>query len=201
MDAVFSTTRRHSSSLAVPPQPAAIRCAARIPSGVAALPSPSRLADTLADTAASVSASRLARGRMRRSRGRNRRASPRVRPPRSITVMTPDHRHSAPAMDSVSSTAADAPFMAAAVTAGSIPCTAPHTSAAVTISVHTRPIAMRCASSPAPAAGRIFPCAGRICAATAQYLWKRQGFWRRAVDRICKICHTETACQPHIWDN
>ena len=59
-------------------------------------------------------------------------------------------------MDSVSSTAADAPFMAAAVTAGSIPCTAPHTSAAVTISVHTRPIAMRCASSPAPAAGHIF---------------------------------------------
>ena len=31
-------------------------------------------------------------------------------------------------------------------------------------------IAMECASSPAPAAGRIFPCAGRICAATAQYL-------------------------------
>ena len=55
MEAVLSTTRRHSSSSATPPQPCAMRRAARTPSGVAALPSPSRLADTLADRAASVS--------------------------------------------------------------------------------------------------------------------------------------------------
>ena len=35
--------------MAVPPQPRAIRQAARIPRGVAAFPSPSRLADTLAE--------------------------------------------------------------------------------------------------------------------------------------------------------
>ena len=60
--------------------------------------------------------------------------------------MTPDHRHSAPAMDSVSSTAADAPSIAAAVTSPSVPYTAPHTSDAVTNSVHTMAIVMHITS-------------------------------------------------------
>ena len=51
MEAVFSTTSRHSSSLAVPLQPRAIRRAAWIPRGVAALPSPSRLAARFRQTA------------------------------------------------------------------------------------------------------------------------------------------------------
>ena len=59
MEAVFSTTSRHSSSLAVPSAPRAMRRAARIPSGVAALPSPKRLAEMLADTALSVISSLL----------------------------------------------------------------------------------------------------------------------------------------------
>ena len=60
-----------------------------------------------------------------------------------MTAITPDHRHSAPAMDSVSSTAAEAPSMAAAVTSPSVPQAAPHTSDAATISVHVTLIAMR----------------------------------------------------------
>lgn len=76
MEAVLSTTSRQSSSLATPSQPRAILRAARIPRGVAALPSPSRLAETLAETAASVSPSRLAWGSSRRKMGRKARASP-----------------------------------------------------------------------------------------------------------------------------
>ena len=47
------------------------RRAAWMPSGVAALPRPRRFAETLAETAASVSSSRLALGSRRRSSGRN----------------------------------------------------------------------------------------------------------------------------------
>ena len=142
MEAVFSTTRRHSSSLATPPQPCAMRCAARMPAGVAALPSPSKLALTLALRAASVSLSPPARGSSRRSTGRSRRDRPSAMPLRAMTSSTPDHRHSAPAMASVSSTAAPAPSSAAAVTAVNRPLTAPHTSAATTIPVHRMPIVM-----------------------------------------------------------
>ena len=71
MEAVLSTTSRHSSSLAAPPQFRAIRRAAWMPSGVAALPRPRRFAETLAETAASVSSSRLALGSRRRSSGQN----------------------------------------------------------------------------------------------------------------------------------
>ena len=63
-------------------------------------------------------------------------------PLRAMTSSTPDHRHSAPAMASVSSTAAPAPSSAAAVTAVNRPLTAPHTSAAATIPVHRIPIVM-----------------------------------------------------------
>ena len=45
-----------------------------------ALPRPSRLADTLPDSAARVSGSRHARGRRRPSRGRNRRLRPSMSP-------------------------------------------------------------------------------------------------------------------------
>ena len=49
MDAVFSTMRRHISSVArALPERCCIRRTAAMPMGVAALPSPSRLAATLA---------------------------------------------------------------------------------------------------------------------------------------------------------
>ena len=121
MEAVFSTTSRQSSLLAVPPQPRAIRRAARIPSGVAALPRPRRLAETLAETAARVSVSRQASGRSRRSRGRKPFASPAERPLAFMISRTPLHRHSTPAIERLSSTAERAPSSAAADTASSLP--------------------------------------------------------------------------------
>ena len=51
MEAVLHTTRVHISSLATPGLRRLIRRTASIPKGVAALPSPSRLAEKLADTA------------------------------------------------------------------------------------------------------------------------------------------------------
>ena len=125
MEAVFSTTSRHSSSLAMPPQPRAMRRAARMPRGVAALPRPSRLAETLADTAARVSLSRLAWGSSRRSTGRKARARASERPQTFMTSMTPLHRHSTPAIDRLSSTAEAAPSMAAAATASRLPVARP----------------------------------------------------------------------------
>ena len=121
IEAVFSTTSVHSSLLAVPPQPSAIRLAARIPRGVAALPRPSRLADTLPDSAASVSGSLHARGSSRPSRGRNRRLRLSMRPLAFMMDMTPLHRHRTPAMLRHSSTAAAAPSSAAFPTAPMVP--------------------------------------------------------------------------------
>ena len=146
IDAVFSTTSRHSSSLATPSHPAAIRRAARMPSGVAALPRPSRFAETLAETAASVSPSRLACGRIRRKAGRSSRASPPARPQRSITSITPVHRHTTPAIDRHSSTADRAPSSAAAPTCAIRPVSAPKLTAAAAITVQTNAIAISSAS-------------------------------------------------------
>lgn len=125
MEAVFSTTRRQSSSLATPPEFFAIRAAAFRPRGVAAFPRPRRFAETLAETAERVSSSRLARGRRRRSRGRKSRASFPARPERSITSMTPVQRQITPAMDRQRVTAEAAPERAAADTVSSVPPRAP----------------------------------------------------------------------------
>ena len=127
-DAVFSTTSLHNSSLAVPRQSRAMRSAARIPSGVAALPSPSRFAVTFADSAESVSGSRLASGNSPRSIGRNSRASPDAAPDTRNSSITPPHNISAPAIETHSSTADAAPVSAAFVTASSRPVSAPKTS-------------------------------------------------------------------------
>ena len=117
MEAVLSTTSRHSSSLAVPPQFRAIRRAAWMPSGVAALPRPRRFAETLAETAASVSSSRLALGSRRRSSGRNSAAMRRDRPQTFRISMTPLQRQRMPAIERLSSRADWAPSSAAAATA------------------------------------------------------------------------------------
>ena len=142
MEAVFSTTSRHSSSLAVPLQPRAIRRAAWIPRGVAALPSPSRLADTLAESAANVFSSRLAWGISRRRMGRKARANPAERPQTFMISMTPLHRHRMPAMETLSSTAEAAPSIAASATASRFPVNRPKTRDSTTIPVQIQVIAI-----------------------------------------------------------
>ena len=142
MEAVFSTTSRHSSSLATPPQPFAILLAARMPRGVAALPRPRRFADTLADTAARVSGSLQALGRSLRRTGRNSRASPAERPQAFMISMTPLQRQRTPAMARLSSMADRAPSSAAFATASRFPERRPKTSESVTIPVQTHAISI-----------------------------------------------------------
>ena len=100
-EAVFSTTKRHSSSEASA-RPSAIRTAARMPMGVAALPSPSKLADTLALRAARVSRSCQAFGKSRERMGESSRDSFSEAPLYSISRETPHQRHIGPAMESAS---------------------------------------------------------------------------------------------------
>ena len=69
MEAVFITTRRQSSSEAAPSESRAMPEAARMPTGVAALPRPSKLAETLEARADMVSQSWAERGNSRVSRG------------------------------------------------------------------------------------------------------------------------------------
>ena len=140
-EAVFSTTRRHSSLSAVPWDPRAMRRAARIPKGVAAFPSPRRVADRFPLTAAKVSGSRLAPGSSRRSAGRNRAASFLSSSHCFKSSINPDHRHRAPARDRHSSTAAPAPSSAAADTSAMRPHAAAHRTEAVTMAVHINAIA------------------------------------------------------------
>ena len=113
-----------------------------MPRGVAALPSPRRLADTLADTAARVSGSRLASGSSRRSRGRNSRASPADNPQAFIISMTPLQRQRTPAMARLSSMADRAPSSAAFATASRFPVRSPKTNDSVTIPVQTHVISI-----------------------------------------------------------
>ena len=142
MEAVFRTTSRQSSLLAIPPQPTAILRAARMPRGVAALPSPRRFAETLAVTAASVSSSRLERGKSRRSTGRKAPARRAEIPQAFMTSITPLQRHRIPAIERASSMAEDAPSMAAAATASICPVQRPHIRESTTIAVHVHVIAM-----------------------------------------------------------
>ena len=113
-----------------------------MPRGVAALPSPRRLADTLADTAARVSSSLQASGSSRRRTGRNSLASPADRPQAFMISMTPLHKHKIPAMDRLSSMAERAPSKAAPATASSSPDARPKTSDSVTIPVQTHAISI-----------------------------------------------------------
>ena len=62
--------------------------AARMPAGVAALPSPSRLAETFAERASIVSASRTAEGKSRESRGRRKSDSFSAIPQRRMSSAT-----------------------------------------------------------------------------------------------------------------
>ena len=135
MDAVLHTTNIHSSSLALPGLLRLIRWAAWIPSGVAALPSPNRLADTLAQMQSMVSRSRAALGKSSRSTGLSSRDRPSASPERRITSITPIHRHSIPAIPRHSSTAEPAPSTAAAATCSPRPVASPHKTDSTAIAV------------------------------------------------------------------
>src|SRR5699024_11027212 len=86
-----------------------MRLVAAIPIGVAALPRPRRLAQTLAEMRLPTLASRRALGNSRSITGLKKRARMRLRPAFSITCPTPDQRHTAPAMENVRVTPACAP--------------------------------------------------------------------------------------------
>ena len=136
MDAVLHTTSRHSSSLAAPGLLRLMPLAASIPKGVAALPNPNRLADTLADRLSITAPSRAAPGNSRPSTGRSSRDNPPARPDWRMTSITPVHRQSIPAMDRQSSTASFAPVTAAAATASPRPPAIPNSMDAAVIPVH-----------------------------------------------------------------
>ena len=113
-EAVFITTSRHISSDAwAAPDSACIRCAARTPSGVAALPSPSRFAARLPHRLEKPSSSAAHTGNSRRSPGRSARHSHAVSPVCSMARASADQRQMGPASDSVSSIPAAAPASAA----------------------------------------------------------------------------------------
>ena len=79
---------------------------------------------------------------MAKAAGAPSRDSPRAMPERSITSITPIHRHSTPIMDRHSSTPAAAPSKAPFATAGPFPRASPHSTAAPTISVQIHDIAI-----------------------------------------------------------
>ena len=120
------TTSMHMASDAVPGLFRSIRRTASMPRGVAALPSPSRLADTLAEMLSITPRSPDTWGNRTDSTGRSSRDSPSARPERRMISMTPVHRHSMPAMDTHSSTAAWVPSTAAAATCSPRPVARPH---------------------------------------------------------------------------
>ena len=102
-----------------------MRRVARMPSGVAALPSPSRFALTFMLSASSVCASRDARGNNRRSTGCSSLDSPAAMPLRRMTSITPDHRQIMPPTVRQNVTACCTPCAAAAPTAALCPVAAP----------------------------------------------------------------------------
>ena len=119
MEAVFITTKRHSSSVArVGSEGSLSRPAARMPMGVAALPRPSRFAVTLPLSCFASSGSCRNEGNRRPRMGRSPFASTVVSPTRSISFPSPAHRARGPAMDMHSCTAWTAsPVKAAAASA------------------------------------------------------------------------------------
>lgn len=100
------TVRGHAGALLAMPR------AASSPRGVAAFPSPRRLAETLAEMLSITARSRAIWGKSRRSTGPSRRDSRSARPDRRMTSITPVHRHIIPAMERHSSTAAEVPSTA-----------------------------------------------------------------------------------------
>ena len=117
MEAVLHTTSIHMASEAVPGLRRPIFLAASMPSGVAAFPSPSRLADTLAAMLSMISRSRAVWGKISPSTGRSSRDSFSARPERRMISITPVQRHIIPAREIHSSIAPWAPSTAAAATA------------------------------------------------------------------------------------
>ena len=92
MDAVLRTISLHNSSVAICGWEGSLRrFAARIPEGVAALPKPRKLAQTLVLKCCIRMESFRVLGNSRWSAGRSSAASLAVRPVRSISLPTPAH--------------------------------------------------------------------------------------------------------------
>ena len=129
MEAVLMTTSRQSSSDASPGgERRAMPRAARMPMGVAAFPSPNRLAETLDAREESISLSRAERGKSRRKTGESARERASSAPARRNTSITPLQRQMSPPVSRQSFTAAGAPSSAAAPVSAALPETAPYTS-------------------------------------------------------------------------
>ena len=143
IDAVLSTIKRQRLSEAVPPQPLAMRLAAWMPRGVAALPMPSRFAEILAEIAESVTGSPAASGNNFRSSGRKAAARICDRPLRSMISKTPLHRQITPSSPTHNVTASLAPERAAALTASMVPLYMPNSTETATIAVKIHAIAIK----------------------------------------------------------
>ena len=180
MDAVLHTTSMHKLSLATPGVRRLIRRAASSPRGVAALPSPSRLAETLAAMVSMVPRSPAKSGNSRRRMGRSRRASFSASPARCMTSITPIHRQRTPAMEIPSSMADAAPSSAADASSPWLPIARAQSRESAVIPVQITVIAMvsppRCPPS-APGCSRSTLCVFRKNHSFPYFplfSWKRQ---------------------------
>ena len=141
IEAVFKTTRRHSSFDATPSGASrAISCAARTPMGVAALPSPKRFALTFAESGCIISCLPAHSGKSLDSSGRSAADSRSASPETCISSITAHHRHTAPPMARHSSNAARPPSSAAAATSRAVPTAHPNMTDTTIMTVHMTPI-------------------------------------------------------------
>ena len=156
MEAEFNTIRRHSSSDACPGLRAANRLAASIPGGVAALPSPRKLAQILVLKAPARALSSRVEGNSRCITGRSSRESFSVSPNLSMARPIPAQRHSDPAMEIARVTPLCAPCITAAESADARPLTAAQTTEAQTSAAHTQLITIKNPPAEDYAAGILF---------------------------------------------
>ena len=154
MEAVLHTTSMHRLSPATPGVRRLIRRAASNPRGVAALPSPRRLAETLAAMVSMVPRSLAKSGNSRRRTGWRSLASFSASPARCITSITPIHRQRTPAMEIPSWMASPAPSRAAAASWPWLPRARAQNRDRAVIPVQITVIAMAM-PPPAPHAGAV----------------------------------------------
>ena len=118
-----------SSDAPLPPASVCMRCAARMPSGVAAFPSPSRFALRLPHRFQKPSESVAHTGNSRCSTGRSAAHSFSVNPARSIACDSPDHKQIGPASVSANSSPARAPLSPAIPDENGVPVSRSDTNA------------------------------------------------------------------------
>ena len=138
-EAVFSTTKVTMALLAVSFCRFSFcsSCMAASPSGVAALPSPSRLAERFIQMACRAGPPAGSSGNSRRVSGRNRRATASVSRHCWAIFIRPHHRHSIPVREMTSVTASPQPESAAAESASIFPPKAALTTEKISIPTNT----------------------------------------------------------------